>query len=220
LESRPGFITTYASHAEGYRTKAIARSTHSEGENTQAGAFNETTLELSGIGAHAEGNGSIAKADSSHAEGANTKAFSASSHAEGYGTTTGIDGTTSGKAAHAEGNGSIAKAAASHAEGTECKAEGPNSHAGGYKSVATGESSFAQGFRALAGANSNNGQAALGRFNDKTDAKDILMVGEGTSNTDRRNCFATGNDGSNSYIKIGRTKITESQLQALLALIS
>lgn len=67
------------------------------------------------------------------------------------------------------------------------------------------------------------GNTMVGRygiFDDSTNANDILMVGAGTSTSDRANCFATGNDGTEDYIKIGNTKITESQLQSLLALLN
>lgn len=50
-----------------------------------------------------------------------------------------------------------------------------------------------------------------------SNSTDTFMVGTGTSTSARANCFATGNDGTDDYIKIGDTKITEAQLQALLA---
>lgn len=78
--------------------------------------------------------------------------------------------------------------------------------------------------------NSSNGflrfAAALGKYNDASALAtnmgngDYFQVGVGSSNTARANCFATGNDGTADYIKIGDTKITETQLQALLALLN
>ncbi len=67
------------------------------------------------------------------------------------------------------------------------------------------------------------GRAILGQYGiwDGTDSAsntDMFMVGAGTATT-KANCFATGNDGTNDYIKIGDTKITEAQLQSLLALL-
>lgn len=64
------------------------------------------------------------------------------------------------------------------------------------------------------------GVLILGKYNkdNVTDTDtNALVVGAGTSKDDRSNCFATGNDGTNDYIYIGDTKLTETQLQALLA---
>ena len=63
--------------------------------------------------------------------------------------------------------------------------------------------------------------AVFGQFNNKilpTDER--LIVGAGTSDTDRRDCFKTGYDGTDSYITVGSTKVTESQLIQLLAMLN
>lgn len=58
------------------------------------------------------------------------------------------------------------------------------------------------------------GQAATA----DTTAGDKLAVGCGTSTSDRANCFVAGNNSTDGdYIKVGDTKLTEAQLQALLA---
>lgn len=60
----------------------------------------------------------------------------------------------------------------------------------------------------------------LGKYNNDECAdntKNQVVVGCGTAWNARANCFATGNDGTNDYIYIGDTKLTEAQLQALLA---
>lgn len=49
-----------------------------------------------------------------------------------------------------------------------------------------------------------------------TNITDIFAVGAGASGA-LANCFAAGNDGTNDYIKVGDTKLTEAQLQALIA---
>lgn len=64
-----------------------------------------------------------------------------------------------------------------------------------------------------------DGKVIIGRGNIDGDDTAILEVGCGTS-SNRANCFTTGNDGTEDYIKIGDTKITETQLQQLLALLS
>ena len=64
-------------------------------------------------------------------------------------------------------------------------------------------------------------KAIFGKFNKlDADTKDTLIVGVGTSHTDRANCFAAGNDGTDDYIYVGDTKLTEPQLQALLATLA
>ena len=63
--------------------------------------------------------------------------------------------------------------------------------------------------------------AVVGRFNEGTYTDDQrLIVGAGTSDTDRRDCFKTGYDGTDSYITVGSTKVTESQLIQLLAMLN
>ena len=63
----------------------------------------------------------------------------------------------------------------------------------------------------------NNDQEYINSMNNTPDR---LIVGAGTSNSDRRDCFKTGYDGTNSYITVGSTKVTESQLIQLLALLN
>lgn len=59
----------------------------------------------------------------------------------------------------------------------------------------------------------------LPTYDNTVNSTDRLIVGAG-SGTTHNNCFATGNDGTNDYIKIGDTKLTETQLTALIALLS
>ena len=63
--------------------------------------------------------------------------------------------------------------------------------------------------------------AVFGKYNDMTPPTDeSLIVGAGTSNTDRRNCFTAGYDGTSSYITVGSTRLTEPQLVRLLELLT
>ena len=66
------------------------------------------------------------------------------------------------------------------------------------------------------------GLTVLGKYNDTADITDStrLIVGAGTSESDRRDCFKTGYDGTDSYITVGSTKVTESQLIQLLELLN
>jgi hypothetical protein len=62
-------------------------------------------------------------------------------------------------------------------------------------------------------------QTAIGKYNAE-DNNALFIVGTGSSDTNRANAFTTGNDGTEDYIKIGDTKITESQLKKILEFIS
>ena len=67
----------------------------------------------------------------------------------------------------------------------------------------------------------HNGFAVVGKYNEGTYTDDQrFIVGAGTSESDRRDCFKTGYDGTDSYITVGSTKVTESQLIQLLALLN
>ena len=63
------------------------------------------------------------------------------------------------------------------------------------------------------------GKTTLGKYGyiDSTNSNDSLIVGAGADASNRANCFAAGNDGTNDYIKVGDTTLTEAQLIALLA---
>ena len=94
-----------------------------------------------------------------------------SSHAEGY-RTKAFYGT-----AHAEGYESMASSNGSHAEGYQTIALGTGSHAGGYQTIASGEY-----------------QTAIGKYNKESSAEtDKLIIGNGTSDTTRSNCFRVTN---------------------------
>ena len=67
----------------------------------------------------------------------------------------------------------------------------------------------------------HSGFAVIGKYNEGTYTDDQrFIVGAGTSDTDRRDCFKTGYDGTDSYITVGSTKVTESQLIQLLGLLN
>jgi hypothetical protein len=210
---------TFATHAEGYKTTASGWTAHSEGNSTTA----------SGNMSHAEGMSTTASNEESHAEGWSTTASGGRSHSEGGGTIAG------GYCSHAEGNNSQALASHSHAEGdTTLVDEGANaSHTEGQATVAKGgAAAHAEGVGTIA-----NGRAthAQGRYNIENpgvgpsalSGKYAHIVGNGTTDTDRSNCHTLDWDGNAWYagdvkantITIGNTTITETQLQALLALL-
>ena len=66
-----------------------------------------------------------------------------------------------------------------------------------------------------------NGVAVFGAYNNSSyKAGTKLIVGAGDEDTKRRDCFTTGYDGIDSYITVGSTKVTESQLIQLLSLLN
>jgi len=97
------------------------------------------------MGAHAEGDSTVAEGNFSHAEGSQTHSVGIQSHAEGFQT------HSFGLNSHAEGEGSTAFGQASHAEGSGTLAEGDNSHAEGFFARAQGLQSHAEGNSTLAG---------------------------------------------------------------------
>lgn len=193
--------TGIASHAEGYITEAKGNYSHAEGYKTKA------TYRA----AHAEGHGTSATADGAHAEGHSTQATQEGAHAEGYGT------KAKGYYAHAEGQSTEASGNYSHAEGDACIATGHSSHAGGTSSVAQTKDSFAHGTGVKTAY--VEGQAVFGSYNAPV-TRALLVVGSGTSDTQRRNAFEVlVNESGENCIKVGNVTITEAQMTRLLTLI-
>lgn len=142
----------------------------------------------SGANSHAEGYGTTASGYNSHAEGMLTTASGDYSHAEGS------DTTASSDYSHAEGSGTTASAYDSHAEGFSTTASGSDSHAEGNKTTASGEASHAEGISTTA---SSNYQHVQGKYNiEDSQSKYAHIIGNGTSNSNRHNCFMVGWDGA------------------------
>ena len=188
--------TGNAAHAEGDRTKALGNGSHSEGFETVTG--NEKPAEgeeVNGIYAHAEGYRTKAIANQSHTEGASTKTNGIASHAEGSGCETkaygshaeGLNTVTEGQYAHSEGKKTLAKGNMSHAEGESTEALAVASHAEGYHTIAR------KGY-----------QHAEGTYNAHNDNA-LHMVGNGTSEDNRKNAFEVMKDGSANVQTQGRT---------------
>lgn len=162
------------SHAEGRYAKAYGEGSHAEGNNSEAHElFSHAEgyrTRARGVYSHAEGDCAEANGRQSHAEGASTKALGSASHAEGNKTEAnqyashaeGSYSKATGGAAHAEGghykvfqedgtytemggDGTLASGNSSHAEGASTIASGNFSHASGYGTKASGEASYAAG---------------------------------------------------------------------------
>lgn len=194
------------SHAEGYFTSANGKNSHAEGQSilVPGGDDISVALQANGAAAHAEGCATKAYGNYSHAEGNNTEASGIGSHAEGVqtranGTYSHVEGSNSkatGYASHAEGNYSIAKGSYSHVEGNNTEASGTCSHAGGYKSSASAPYSFCHG-RELRTVGIEP-QAAFGCFNETNSAM-LFSIGNGSSDTDRKNAFSINKSGTMTF---------------------
>ncbi len=176
-------------HAEGNVTKAIGDNSHAEGYGNKA----------SGVSSHAEGNQTTASGTASHSEGFLTTATGKYSHSEGQSTTAsgesthaeGKSTTASGNFAHAEGNGTIATGNNSHAEGYETEASGADGHAEGRNTKAVGNFSHAAGYGTQA---DGVAQTVVGMFNEPN-SNSYFAVGNGNSESDRKNAFEVFKDG-------------------------
>ena len=225
------FPMAYGAHAEGESTKAMGRAAHAEGRQTQAiGGYShaEGMQTVANYAAHAEGQSTQATGNNSHAEGYKTVAFESHSHAEG--SETNATGTAShaegrktkaiGNYSHAEGYETVAQGPCSHAEGQRTTASGGNSHAEGYETVAKTARAHAEGKGTIA---ASIDQHVQGRYNKEDNRnKYAHIVGNGTADDLRSNAHTVDWSGNAWYagsITIGNTTITETQLQALLAII-
>lgn len=180
-------------HIEGSNCLALGQNTHAEGNGTRAtnnSAHAEGTGTLaSGKYSHAEGLETIASGGRAHTEGDSTQATADYTHAEGRGT------RALGKYAHTEGRGSTVSANAeySHAEGRDTLVSHSYCHTSGQNTTT-----------------SATHQTVVGLYND-SDSSAKFIVGTGSSGS-LRNSFATGYDGTESFIKVGTTKFRESEI--------
>lgn len=123
------------------------------------------------------------------ASGLLTRASGHFSHAEGTRTQATINN------AHAEGDMTIASGRQSHAEGAETVASGYCSHSEGYLTQATNYYSHAEGLGTIA---AGRNQTAMGKYNVK-DTSSLLIVGNGTKDTDRKNAYKLDASGNGWY---------------------
>jgi len=175
----------------------------------------------------ATGGASFAAGNSTLASGDNSAVFGFSTNASGN-CSSAIGNTTvaSGASSFAMGNGSLAGGWASAAFGNATVATGDLSFSIGANTKAIGGASFAAGISSQANAASSaafglgtkgNSYAVLvlGRFNDTTGMTNpnwyiptdpAFEIGNGTSNTDRRNAFTVLQNGNTA---IGHTAPTQ-----------
>ena len=134
--------------------------------------------------AHAEGHQTTASEQAAHAEGKKTVASSPYAHAEGDQT------QATASSSHSEGYGTIASGYASHAEGGSTVASGNFTHAGGEHTKATNYAEQAIGYYNKSTYVENKGQW-------KGDSESTLFsIGNGTSESDRKNALEVKQDGT------------------------
>ena len=98
----------------------------------------------------------------------------------------------SGKFSHAEGNNTEASGDSSHAEGSGTRVSGNSSFVGGTNTSVTGSNTFGFG---EGGISDYSNQFIVGRFNSNAD-DNIVEVGYGNSDTDRKNIFSIEKSGT------------------------
>lgn len=194
-EGRNTIVNGVYSHAEGIGTVVDGCYSHAEGDHCKVTLADDGTYIF---GAHAEGSQTTASNNQAHAEGLHTIA--------------------SGVSSHAEGNNTMATEECSHAEGCNTAASGKFSHATNFGSVASGVGSTAinggnasgnyslaaftnsqakHTYAAAMGQDTITGKAnqtVIGYYN-AVDSNAIFVVGNGSSDTARSNCFSINPDG-------------------------
>ena len=209
-----------ASHAEGYGPTASGDCSHAEGEATiasgQASHAEGSDTTADGNVAHAEGAHTIAWGDGSHAEGSGfaiKSTFTISGSA-------GIMGYVSSQD-HGLVVGSVIKYNNRYATVVEVTnsthftldhtldsdaaltnvyvdiitgiSYGNCSHVENRENIAVGASSHAEGLRTIA---NNDNEHACGKYNLSTPNQTLFSIGNGTSDSDRRNVFEVTQDGN------------------------
>ena len=128
----------------------------------------------------------IADGQCSVAEGLLSRTGGHFCHAEGTRTQANLNN------AHSEGDSTIASGRQGHSEGAQTTSSGQNSHAEGYLSVSSNTASHAEGWGTLA---KGQAQTAMGKFNIG-DTSSRLIVGIGSSDTNRKNGFTVSSAGN------------------------
>lgn len=162
----------------------------------------------------AKGQNSVALNSGCYALG--SESFAAGTESQALGNksfTFGYKTKATGNYSFALGSNSESQSAYSIAVGTSCVSKANYSFAGGNGSETNGNGSFAWGYGLLT---NRLGCAAFGSFNVGASTS-LFEVGNGNSANARSTAFRVNADGS---IQIGNTKLSESQLLRLLALLN
>ena len=154
-----------------------------DGTNSVAFGTNNRALNT---GSFAIGNDCSANNNYTLSSGQQTMATGVASHSEGYIT------DASGSYSHAEGQGTISVQLGSHAEGVNTRSYGAYSHSEGHSSESWGLYSHSSGLHTIIGENAGT---SMGKYND-TSKNVLLVVGDGTSVSNRSDAFLVNTDGS------------------------
>ena len=157
----------------------------------------------SGAYSTAMGHHTIASGDYAVSQGRWTTASGFASRSSGlltyatghYSTAEGTRNKATKNDAHAEGNSTTASGNASHAEGQNTVASTHYAHAEGWKTQATGIAAHAEGEGTIA---KKRAQTAMGKWN-VADSDSWLIVGKGSSDTDRSNAFRVSSAGAGYF---------------------
>jgi len=210
--------------AKGYAATALGYNSIAEGDASFAAGDSAVTLYYAAISL---GHRTISQAYGSVAMGRETQALLSAATAMGYRTIAGGEASTamglltnaSGQNSTAMGRQTISSNYSSTSMGEKTWASGGFSTAMGLLSIARGDASLATGEYTFARA---RGAFSTGTFNDSIDAPHpitpdasdrIFQVGNGSSNTDRRNAFTILRNGNTG---IG-TKLPTKQLDVVSA---
>ena len=157
----------------------------------------------SGAYSTAMGHHTVASGDYAVSQGRWTTASGLASRSSGlltyatghYSTAEGTRNKATKNDAHAEGNSTTASGNASHAEGQNTLASTHYAHAEGWKTQATGIAAHAEGEGTIA---KKRAQTAMGKWN-VADSDSWLIVGKGSSDTDRSNAFRVSSAGAGYF---------------------
>lgn len=209
-----------ASHAEGYGPTASGNCSHAEGEattaNGQASHAEGSDTTADGNVAHAEGGHTTAWGDGSHAEGGgsaikSTFTISGSAGTKGYvslqdhglvvgsvikynnryATVVEVTNSTHFTLDHTlDSDAALTNAYVNIITGISY---GNCSHVENRENIAVGASSHAEGLHTIA---NNDNEHACGKYNLSTPNQTLFSIGNGTSDSDRRNVFEVTQDGN------------------------
>jgi hypothetical protein len=212
--------------ADGGGAETIAHADYSFARNLRtSAAYGAAAF---GHGTAANGNFSFSANEFTEASGGASAAFGGGSKtlpdtwaafASGQNCTAGGNGSNAGnvqtkalgRASTSRGLLTEATGEAATSEGTETKATAASTHAGGWKTEANHVGAITHGSNLKSAA---AWQAVFGRFNTPS-TSDLITVGDGSSSS-THNCFRAGFNGSQRYICIGDTVLTESMLKAII----
>lgn len=190
VEGANNKATGIGSHAEGYMTEASGPFSHAEGEDAiatgQVSHVEGFQVKTTGNYSHVEGYGNVSTTNVEHVEGYFNTANGLFSHVEGH------SNTEEGELNHMEGFGNTLNGRHTHIEGGSNTANGNLHHISGQYNSVSGHRNTVHG---LDNEVTGSCQFVAGQF-AKGDAAQSVIIGGGTSSTDRKNVFTIDTSGN------------------------